>query len=82
MYIGNPFSILGVPDGSDIGICRKAYRKLSKMYHPDEPTGDREKFDEVAKAYNAIEKKQYLARGVLHKKKKLTHDSLFSYSAV
>lgn len=32
---------------------RKAYKKLSLIYHPDKDTGDHKKFMKVAKAYAA-----------------------------
>jgi hypothetical protein len=34
------------------------YRELSKIYHPDMPTGDAAKFDELAKAYKLL--KEYM----------------------
>ena len=33
---------------------RKAYRKLSLILHPDKPTGDEERFQKLAKAYEAL----------------------------
>ncbi len=35
----NAYDVLGIPRGSDAAICRRAYRKLAKLYHPD-ITGD------------------------------------------
>ncbi|MDD6571416.1 MAG: DnaJ domain-containing protein [Thermoflexaceae bacterium] len=56
----NPYEVLGVsPDASDEEI-KKAYRKLSRMYHPDaninNPNKEQaeEKFKEVQQAYDAI----------------------------
>lgn len=52
----NPYQVLGVsPDASDQEI-KKAYRTLSKKYHPDinkEP-GAEEKFKQVNNAYHSI----------------------------
>lgn len=33
---------------------REQYLKLSKLYHPDMPTGNAEKFKEVSKAYKLL----------------------------
>lgn len=35
---------------------KSRYRELSKLYHPDMPTGNAKKFDEVAKAYKLLKK--------------------------
>ncbi|MSE09545.1 DnaJ domain-containing protein, partial [Lactobacillus salivarius] len=52
----NPYDVLGVSkDASDQEI-KRAYRKLSKKYHPDlnhEP-GAEEKFKEVNEAYEIL----------------------------
>lgn len=82
MYIGNPFKVLGVADNSDVGVCKKAFRKLSREYHPDSPNGNAEKFDSIVKAFEAIENKDFYVKGALHIKKKLTHDTLFRFSVV
>ncbi|WP_458700579.1 J domain-containing protein [Sulfurospirillum sp. 1307] len=45
-----------------LGLCTKVslndlkerYKELSKIYHPDMPTGDAKKFDEVSKAYKLL----------------------------
>ena len=53
----DPFSVLGVsPDASDDEI-KKAYRDLTKRYHPDLNPGDptaAEKMNEINAAYDAI----------------------------
>ena len=33
---------------------KKKYQKLSKMYHPDMPDGDSEKFKEINEAYKLV----------------------------
>lgn len=50
------FEILGVPDGSDLGVVSKAYRRLAMKYHPDRnPSPDAQnKFIEIKKAYERI----------------------------
>jgi curved DNA-binding protein CbpA len=48
------YDILSVPkDASDIMIT-KAYKKLAKIHHPDKPTGNTEKFQEINYAYNIL----------------------------
>ena len=63
----DPYSILGVSrDASDEDI-KKAYRKLSRIYHPDaninNPNKDQAeaKFKEIQQAYQQIMKEKELA---------------------
>lgn len=51
----NPYKVLGVPNNADMSVVKKAYRSLSKKYHPDVKGGDRDKFEEVQKAFSMIE---------------------------
>lgn len=51
----NPYDVLGVSSLSDKTEIKKKYRELAKRFHPDSPTGDASKFDEVKKAYEMIE---------------------------
>lgn len=44
------YAILGVDRDADEGTIRKAYRKLSRKYHPDKNQGD----EEAAKKFQAI----------------------------
>ncbi len=51
------YNILGVSKESDDSEIKKAYRKLSKQYHPDLNPNDKEaeeKFKEVAEAYEVL----------------------------
>lgn len=50
----NPYEVLGVKNGTSVEDCKKAYKKLCKIHHPDNNGGNREKFDEVNKAWNMI----------------------------
>ena len=56
----DPYSVLGVPRNASDEEIKKAYRKLSRMYHPDaninNPNKDQaeEKFKEVQQAYEQI----------------------------
>lgn len=51
----NPYLILGLEENiGDEHEIRRAYKKLALKYHPDKPTGDAEKFNQVAAAYEAI----------------------------
>ena len=56
----DPYSVLGVSPGASADEIKKAYRKLSRMYHPDtninNPNKEQaeEKFKEVQVAYETI----------------------------
>lgn len=50
----NYYEILGVPRGVEQEKIRKAYLKLSLTFHPDMPTGNAEKFQLIAKAYETL----------------------------
>uniref|UniRef100_V5HAM7 Putative molecular chaperone sec63 endoplasmic reticulum translocon component n=2 Tax=Ixodes ricinus TaxID=34613 RepID=V5HAM7_IXORI len=50
----DPFEILEIDPASSERDIRKAYRKLSLIYHPDKETGDEQKFMLIAKAYAAL----------------------------
>lgn len=50
----DPYLELGIDRGADAGEIKKAYRKLSLIYHPDRETGDATKFMYITKAYHAL----------------------------
>ena len=53
----DPYSILGVSEGTAQEEIKKAYRKLAKKYHPDANPGDRsaeERFKEIQDAYDIL----------------------------
>ena len=56
----NPYDILGISSDASDEEVKKAYRKLSKKYHPDANIGSphqaeyTEKFKEVQNAYKTI----------------------------
>lgn len=58
--IRDPYSVLGVTRGATDREIKKAYRELSRKYHPDSYTDDSQKnwaegkFREVQEAYNQI----------------------------
>lgn len=43
------YKVLGVGRKSSDAEIKKAYKKLSKQYHPDKKNGDKDKFVEVAR---------------------------------
>lgn len=60
----DPYEVLGVSRGATDEEIKKAYRKLSRQYHPDSnvnsahPEIAEEKFKEVQQAYNQIMKEK------------------------
>lgn len=53
----DPFAILGIASGASEKEIKRAYRKMSLLYHPDKNIGDAvadQKFMLVAKAYEAL----------------------------
>ena len=69
--MNDPYKVLGVSPGATDEEIKKAYRKLSRQYHPDANVGSpnaamaEEKFKEVQQAYNQImqEKQQGYSGG-------------------
>ena len=65
----DPYSVLGVPRGASDEEIKKAYRKLSRKYHPDaninNPNKEQaeEKFKEVQQAYEQIMKEKEMGSG-------------------
>lgn len=73
----NPYTILGVAIGTSKDDCKKAWRTLSRKYHPDNG-GDEYMFDEVQKAWRAIESGEFDI--VIKQKRVLRHKTLFSFA--
>ena len=48
------YKILEIGDKSTKDEIKKAYRKLSLLYHPDRPKGDNEKFKQINEAYETL----------------------------
>lgn len=71
----SPYSVLGVPDGSSLEVCKSAYRSLSKKYHPD-MGGDASKFAMVTQAWKQIQDGSAV---LLRHRGGVTHDSVFSF---
>lgn len=62
--MSNPYEVLGVPSGASEEEVKKAYRHLSRIYHPDANVNNpnkaqaEEKFKEVQQAYQQIMKEK------------------------
>ena len=58
--MGNPYDILGLSPGATDEEIKKAYRALSRKYHPDANVNNpnkeqaEERFKEIQQAYNQI----------------------------
>jgi curved DNA-binding protein CbpA len=50
----NPYEVLEVHKADTIETIKQQYRKLSKKYHPDKEGGDKEKFAELASAWEIL----------------------------
>lgn len=79
-FMHTPYAVLGVPDGSSLDVCKKAYRSLGKIYHPDNvATGDATKFEEINKAFKDIQAgiTRYTTPRI--KRKVLSHKTIFTF---
>ena len=58
------YEVLGLSKGASVDEIKKAYRKLSKQYHPDlnKEEGAEAKFKEIAEAYEVLSDDQKRAR--------------------
>jgi DnaJ-class molecular chaperone len=50
----DPYRVLGVPHGASPAVVLEAYRRLSKLYHPDREGGSPERFVEIQQAYETL----------------------------
>lgn len=73
----NPYAVLGVSSLSTLEDIRKEYKRLVKVYHPDNAkSGNVEKFREISKAWKYIQE-NHVDRKTVHKKYMWRHKSLF-----
>lgn len=75
----NPYEVLGVRALDDKTEIKKKYRELAKKYHPDSPTGDADKFEQIQKAWEMIDSG---ATGSFIKKGSYVHKSAFTVKRV
>jgi curved DNA-binding protein CbpA len=50
----DPHRVLGVPYGAAPAVVLEAYRRLSKLHHPDREGGSEERFMEIQRAYETL----------------------------
>lgn len=55
LNINKHYNTLKIPDNSELADVKKAYKKLALKHHPDRG-GELKKFQEIATAYEEIEK--------------------------
>jgi DnaJ-class molecular chaperone len=48
------YEVLGVDEHADDKAIAEAFRRLAKVYHPDAPTGDTERFKNINEAYHVL----------------------------
>lgn len=78
----NPYAVLGVSVGATEAEIKKAYKTLSRKYHPDN-CGDNDKFIDVQKAYDMITKgKSVDAKAPVMRRRHLHHVSILRYAVV
>ncbi len=65
MELKDYYKILGVSENASEAEIKKAYRRLAKLYHPDQHPGDKaaeEKFKDIAEAYDVLSNKEKRAK--------------------
>lgn len=81
--IQNPYEVLGVPWGTSIPECKKAFKKLARLYHPDLKTGNHEKFCMINEAMEMIETGKVsqvnIKMNYTRQKRGLHHSDLMSF---
>ncbi|WP_053226743.1 J domain-containing protein [Solirubrobacter soli] len=50
----DPYRVLGVPHGASQAVVLEAYRRLTKLHHPDRDGGTDERFMEIQRAYETL----------------------------
>ena len=50
----DPYRVLGVPYGATPTVVLEAYRRLSKLHHPDREGGSEVRFMEIQRAYETL----------------------------
>jgi len=52
--VASPYDVLELQPGATQAEVKRAYRRLSMVYHPDRPGGNVVKFQELQAAYKAL----------------------------
>ena len=73
----NPYQVLGISRASSKDEARAQFRKLSKLYHPDNSkTGDPDKFMQVKEAWDLLDSDVFIYSEEFTL---WTHKTLFSF---
>ena len=70
------YKILEIDKDASEGEIKKAYRRLSLIYHPDKQTGDSEKFKKINEAYQVLSSKE--KRSMYDMQNNMMGDNFFS----
>ena len=80
----NPYETLGINKNASQDDIKKAYRDLSKKYHPDKKDGDEEKFKEISQAYEILKdpnkKAQFDRFGVVGERPRVHADDALNFA--
>lgn len=78
--VSNPYQVLGVEPTADIKEIKKAYRRLAKVYHPDSPSGNKDKFIQLQEAWEIVNSQKEVVNTI--KRGFVTHKSLFKFRRI
>jgi len=86
-YTFGLYEVLDIQSDASLEQVKKAYKRLALQYHPDRPNGNKEKFQQIAMAYEVLSDKSkrqeydlLMKRSKMHSKSKQSQQSQQSQS--